>query len=106
MTQTRPRSTLPLRLVSMQLPEAIDWIGQTRLASEDVLLLMPGKAAEIALQLENTGSHSLQWEIQVTGNFSGKLVSRSAASWRNSWRNFAASAVAGRLAVSDSDRFF
>ena len=68
MTQAQSRSTLPLRLVSMQLPEAIDWIGH-RLSDEDVLLLMPEKASEIALQLENTGSHSLQWEIQVTGNF-------------------------------------
>lgn len=71
MTQaTRP--TLPLRLVSMRLPETMDWIRRSRSdpsAAQNVLRLTPGMVSDIAIELENSGDRPIHWSLEMTGNF-------------------------------------
>lgn len=84
MTQARPRTILPPTLVSMQIPEAVDWMhdGQPRTTqpssfpgqqsgavSNNALLLLPGQSGEIWVKLVNPGQQSLQWMIEITGDF-------------------------------------
>lgn len=75
MTQKLTKSTLPLRLVAMRLPETMDWIRRSpksSLASEpepNVLCLTPGMVSEIAIELENSGSQPISWTLEMTGNF-------------------------------------
>lgn len=75
MTQAPPRPTLPLRLVAMRLPDIVDWIRQPSKsasssdAAANVLQLTPGMVGEIALELENSGSHPITWTLEMMGNF-------------------------------------
>lgn len=75
MTQAPPKPTLPLKLVSMRLPETVDWLRRPQAAksattsSPNVLQLTPGVVSEIALELENSGAHPIQWSLEMTGNF-------------------------------------
>ncbi|MEB3356346.1 MAG: phage tail protein [Synechococcales bacterium] len=74
MTQALTRPTLPLQLVSMRLPETVDWIRRPRsqAATEpdpNVLQLTPGMVGEIDLELENSGTHAIEWSLELTGNF-------------------------------------
>lgn len=81
MTQARPRTLLPPTLVSMQIPEAVDWMqdGQPRpsafpgqqpgAVNANALLLLPGQRGEIWVKLVNPGQQSLQWTLEITGDF-------------------------------------
>lgn len=79
MTQTGTRSPLSIRVTPMQVPEAPPqavsesnlWAGQIGLdtSSSHQLLLHPGEPGELVVQLENCGSHALQVQLQVEGNF-------------------------------------
>jgi len=73
------KATLPLQLVSMRLPEAMDWIRRPQDEADrgNVLQLTPGMASEIALKFENSGSQPIHWSLEMTGNFP--------ASWYCAW---------------------
>ncbi|MDX2241497.1 MAG: phage tail protein [Leptolyngbyaceae cyanobacterium bins.302] len=71
MTQTSYRPSLSLKLVSMQIPETVSWLGQSEKQQipDNALLLIPGQKAEIAMLIENTGNTALQWQIEIRGEF-------------------------------------
>lgn len=70
MTQARPAPAL--KLASLKLPEVVGWMGQLvqQDTAENVLLLMPGQIAEIAVEIANTGDRALLWRLEVNGEFS------------------------------------
>lgn len=76
MSQSNCRPTLAIKLASMQPPEAADssvpagFAGNNaEVAIANNLLLYPGEPGEMLLQLENLGSHSLRWRLEIEGNF-------------------------------------
>lgn len=70
MTQTNSRPALPLSLAAIQLPQTIDWLGRPlQQEAPEVLLILPGQAAEIAVKIENKGTLPLRWQLRVGGNF-------------------------------------
>lgn len=73
MTQSPPRPTLPLSLVSLRLPETVDWSRNTAQSATEsalnVLHLTPDLVSEIAIELENSGLHPIDWTLEITGNF-------------------------------------
>ncbi|NJL20631.1 MAG: phage tail protein [Leptolyngbyaceae cyanobacterium SM1_3_5] len=71
MTQTNSLPALPLKLASIQLPQTVDWMGSPlqRDDSQEVLLMIPGQAAEISVKIENQGNLPLRWQLRVEGNF-------------------------------------
>lgn len=70
---TRPAPAL--KLTSLKFPESVDWMGRsilqniTKNGAENVLLLMPGQMAEIAVEISNTGDRALPWRLEVKGEF-------------------------------------
>lgn len=71
MTQAGSRPALPLKLIAMQMPETVEWLGKSirQEADNNVLLLIPGQTAEISLRMENTGNLALQWQLEILGDF-------------------------------------
>ena len=71
MTQAPFRPAPSLKLVSLQLPETVDWMGKPlqQTADENVLLLVPGQHSDISIQVQNTGNSPLQWRLELKGNF-------------------------------------
>ncbi len=61
MTYTRSRPTLLPKLDSLNLPES----GRF----ENQILLTPGQAAEVAIQVENPSDQDWQWQIVLEGDF-------------------------------------
>lgn len=65
--------TIPLRLISMRLPDTMDWIRKRRTSTVDekgnVLNLLPGQPGEMVLELENEGHRPIDWTLELTGNF-------------------------------------
>ena len=68
MTQARLSPTLNLRLTAMQLPEARVQAAAGHFTSNQQLLLHPGEASEMLVQLENTGNRLLQLNLWVESN--------------------------------------
>jgi phage tail-like protein len=76
MSQSNYRPTLAIKLASMQPPEAPDSsalagfaANNTEVAIANNLLLYPGEPGEMLVQLENLGTHSLRWRLEVEGDF-------------------------------------
>ena len=71
MTHAIARPMLPLKLISMQVPDTVDWIGKATSTAppQDTVLLHPGQTSEIVTQFENTGDTLLRWVIEISGTF-------------------------------------
>ncbi len=81
MTQSQSNQLLSLQLTPMQIPEALPqqsgqqsgaWAGMgtnDNLSLKHNLLVHPGEASEMIVQLSNLGSRPLQLSIQVKGDF-------------------------------------
>ncbi len=76
MSQSNYRPTLAIKLASMQPPEAPDSSALAGFAANSAevaiannLLLYPGEPGEMLVQLENLGTHSLRWRLEVEGDF-------------------------------------
>jgi phage tail-like protein len=65
------RPTLPLKLVSTEIPEARDLlaIASSLQGTANSLLLLPGRPGEILLQLKNTSTTPLRWTLVIQGDF-------------------------------------
>jgi phage tail-like protein len=81
MTQSQSRQTIGLQLTPMQVPEALpdaleggaafwgDARGENVGRSSPNLLIHPGEPGEMVVQIKNLGSHLLQIDLQVDGDF-------------------------------------
>jgi phage tail-like protein len=73
MTQARPRQTLAVQFTSMRPPDAIPGNTNTlSFATKDIsdvtaLVLYPGVASEMVIQLENTGDRRFNWDLDRKG---------------------------------------
>lgn len=80
MTQSQSPPAISLQLTPMQMPEALpDYLGTQQAALAGIgaiavapsrsLLLRPGEASEIVVQIHNLDKRSLQLRLQVEGDF-------------------------------------
>jgi len=75
MTQTNTRELLILKLIPMRSPEADLNTLPIQATAENIdvenpsLLLVPGEASELVVNLENLGTYTLDFTLEITGDF-------------------------------------